>query len=743
MKECRYVGRVLSDEQTEAKTCGAVQYTSDLYAPGMLFLVCKGSEIAHGRILSIDLSEAEKVPGVRKIYTFLNTPDKLYDRGRVSQSEDVPNQERLFARHIRYYGERVAAVAASTQEAALKACRLIRVEYEALPAVFTIEEALLEDAFPIHEEGNKKELSHFSLGKLKEEKNDRVFGTRMRCGRITHLSMETTAVRARYEKGTKKLSIFTGGQTVFGIRSTVADFLEMPYSKVRVVKMPMGGSFGCKQETILEVLAAYAAKDLNADVRWVLSREEQIVSSMQKHSYVAEIESRFTERGILDGLLLDLTLDAGAYVTVSGTYVRAIGAKLGKTYRINQIEYRGRYVCTNTPICGSFRSWGTVELCTALEMHMNHVARELSLDPVELRLRNVHESGDIDPVTRISVENVRFKDALIKGRDQFAWEEEKRLCEQKNEEKGRYRYGVGMAVCSHTSSFYIKQVDVATASMRLQDDGSLIINVPVHDHGCGTVLALKKIAAEVLQLPPERIELPEADSEKNGYDYGCYASRSVYSLGNAVKSCAEGLLALLKETASCKLDCVLSAVRYKKGVFFAENRPRKTLSLHELWCYSLEKRGRDLAFTCTVNASANPGTAAAHFVRVRVDTFTGHVKVEKYLAVHDVGRAVNPDFCRGQIGSGIQQGIGIALTEELKVDPATGRSLITNFKNYQVANAADLPEYETLLLEEGEPSGPFGAKGIGEVVVGPAPAALSEAVSFALGMEILDRKSVV
>ena len=738
MRELHYVGRTLPDEQVYGKVTGEITYTSDLSGKGTLYLKCRPSETAHGMIRSIDTAGALKVPGVRKIYTWENTPDRYYDRGRVSISEkdSVPNQEKLFDRHVRYYGERVAAVAADTPEAAEKACRLIRVEYDPLPAVLSPEDAMKEGAPLLHEGGNLYECRGNSWGDYRRAEGEFTFRSKAGCGRITHLSMETSGVRAKYEKGSGKLTIWEGTQTVFGVRSTVADFLEMPYSRVRVIKMPMGGSFGCKQEMILEVLAAYVAKDLCADVKWILTREEQIVNTMMKHSLTAEVESKFRKDGTIVGMSVDMTLDAGAYFTISPSYIRSISGKLGKIYRIPNIRSRGRCVCTNTPVNGSFRSWGTGELNIALETHMNFAAKQLGMDPVELRLKNVLSPGEKEVLHGVTVSNVRFRDVLEKGRDRFEWERRKEDCAKKNREGGRYRYGTGVAVASHTSSFYPYQPDVASCSMRLQDDGSLIVHVPVHDHGCGTVLAMKKIAAEVLQIGPEMITLREADTENMPYDYGCYASRSVYSLGNAVKACAEKLLLLLKENASDMLNCVPSRICYEKGYFHAEGKKRKKLSLSDLWVYALNVRGRDLFCSCTVNAGTNPGTAAAHFVQVRVDTFTGHVDVEKYLAVHDVGKAVNPDLCRGQAGSGIQQGMGIALREEIKIDPATGRTLITNFKNYEVANVCDIPDYEVILVEDSEPTGPFGAKGIGEVVVAPAPAAIAAAVNSALDTEL-------
>lgn len=734
----RYIGKSLSNDGAYGKVTGATTYCSDMDSVGMIHLKCKPSEITHGMIRSIDTAQAWKVPGVLGIYTCENTTDKYFDRGRVSAVEAAgsPNQERLFDRRVRFFGERVAAVAAETVEAAEKACRLIKVEYQELPAVLTPEEAMAEDAPRLHETGNVYETAA-DYGDYDSAKGEYTFRTLAHIGRMTHLSMETQTARAWYDKAEGKLTLWTGTQTVFGVRSTVADFLEMPYSKVRVVKQVMGGSFGCKQEMVIEPLVAYVAKDLRADVKLVFTREEQIINAMLKHSLDEQVESKVDKDGKIHGIFLDIVMESGAYQTISPSYLRTIGGKLGKVYNMENIKFTGRSVCTNTPVNGSFRSWGSAEATMAVESHWNYVAKQLKMDPVEFRLKNHLPPYAREVMHGANIGYARFEECLRRGSQQFGWEERKAACAGKNKTDSRYRFGVGMALCSHTSSFYPYQTEVASAAARIQDDGSLVVHVPIHDHGCGTVMAMKKIAAEVFETDLEKIELKEADTQNMPYDYGCYASRTIYTLGRAVKTCCEELLEKAAAVAARILDCAENTVLYQDGEFHSEPKPEKTVSLKTVWEYSVHHIGRDLYHACTTNAWANPGTAGAHFAQVRVDTFTGKVEVEHCLSVHDVGKAINPDMCMGQIGSGIQQGMGMALCEEIKIDPKTGRTLITNFKNYEVANAYDMPDYDVLLIEEPEDSGPYGAKGIGEIVIAPVAPALTAAVNDALGTDLM------
>lgn len=736
-KDYQYIGKELSNDMSYGKVTGSVKYCGDMQSIGMLHMKLKPSTIAHGYIKNIDISEAESVEGVKAVYTYLNTPDTKFDRGRVANYENVPYQEKLFNRHIRFMGERVAGVVAISEEIADYACQKIKVEYEELPTAITVENALKVDAVKIHKEGNICVVPEINYGDYDGCFAENYYKSKTHMGRITHLTMETHASRALFEKSTGKLIIWSPCQTAFGIRSTIADFFNMPYSKVRVIKAVMGGSFGCKQETILEPLTAYAAIHLKADVKLVFTREEQIINTMLKHNADITVESKIHNDGIIEGLSVSAVLDSGAYQTITPSYTSTMGGKLGKVYRLSNLHYDGKSVCTNTPINGSFRSWGSCEIALALENHLNLVAEEMKMDPIELRLKNVKNEYEMDIIKKVPIGNAHFKKCLIQGRDAFEWEKRKKECEEKNKNV-RYRYGIGMAVSSHTSSFYPYMVDMANAAIRLQEDGSLIVNVGIHDHGCGTVLAMKKIAAEVMEMDIELIELGEVDTEVSLYDYGCYASRTVYCLGNAVKHCCEKLLVKARTVASIALQCNDRHLIYEDGVFYKENNPNLRIDLKDVSKYCITVMGEDVYETYSYNASEGPGVPAAHFTEVEVDTFTGMVRVVDCLSVHDIGKAINPEICRGQVGSGIQQGIGIALCEDIKIHPKTGKTLIDNLKNYEVTNAFDMPDYKTIFIEEEEENGPFGAKSIGEVVVVPVAPAIVAAVNNALGTKLTE-----
>ncbi|MBQ6583251.1 MAG: molybdopterin-dependent oxidoreductase [Mogibacterium sp.] len=421
-KTCQYIGTSTGCDDAYGKVTGSVRYCADLLAPGQLHMRLCPAEITHGRIVAIDITRAEKMPGVRAVYTWQNTPDRPYDRGRVIRYENVTYQERLFDPHIRYRGERIAAVVADTEEHAAAACRAITAEYEEYPAALTPEQALREDApevqvYPPYGDVTEPVRNRYDVGPLTTGDYDscsaeHVHTSRTHLSRMTHLTLETQACRARYDRGKDLLTVWTGTQISFGIRSTVADLVGLPYARVRVIKTPMGGSFGCRQEAIVEPLAAYAAYDLRADVLLSYTREEQIGNAMLKHNVDFAVESKTGSDGTIEGMRISAVLDAGAYTTVSHWFLGEIGSKSGKVYRIPNLDFRGICVNTNTPVNGSFRSWGSSDIAAAMENHINIIAKDLGIDPVEFRLRNVHLAHEEDLLNRRNIGKTHFTECL-------------------------------------------------------------------------------------------------------------------------------------------------------------------------------------------------------------------------------------------------------------------------------------------------------------------------------------------
>ncbi len=730
----KYVGKDEAIHDALGKATGQLTYCGDLQTFGMLHMKLLRSPVAHAKITSLDVSRAEALPGVVKVLSFANTPDFHYNRGRILPEELSPNQETLFTDHVRFVGDRIAAVVAQTVAIAEQACSLITFTYQELPAVFTPAQALANPV-EIHPADNLVEAGGQQRGDFHSVTQGRQIVSSSDLARTTHVAMELHAAVAEYRPAEDKLTVWTPCQSVFGIRYQLGQIFQMPLHKIRVIKTTMGGSFGSKQETILEPLAAAAALAVKGTVKLVFDREEVIANTMLKHPAHMDIASRFTEDGQCLAMDYDATLDAGAYQTISPSYAGAIGAKLGKVYDIPNFIYRGRSICTNTPVSGSYRSWSSSEAVFAMENHFNQVAQELGMDPIELRRKNIVQPMALNQLAGFPLGNVRLEECLDQGAAAFDWAASRAACAAQPA-NSRYRRGVGMALGSHTSGMYPHSHDMGAMLLKLQGDGSLIVDLCVHDHGCGTITALRNIIAETMDLDPSMISLKEGDTDAQLYDYGCYGSRTIYVIGRAVQLACLQLQELMAEYAGQMLGASQWRISFAEGYAYVDAQPEKRVSYSEIAYYALCTAEKTVSTIYHYGAHSNPGTGAAHFVQVAVDTYTGLVKVERYLAVHDIGFAINPVLCKAQIGGAVQQGVGIALGEIIKVNPHNGALLSKGLKNYGMRNAYDMPDVEVLLIEDGEPDGPFGAKGVGEVAVVPVSPAVVAAVNHALGSNL-------
>ena len=679
----QYIGKSTPVNNSRAKASGLLRYAGDMKLPNMLHMKLVLSPVAHGIVKAIDASAALAMPGVAAVLSFENTVDTKYNRGRVRISEDVMDQETLFSRHVRFVGDRVAAVLADSPEIAAAAAEKIKLEIEELPAVFTVEDAMKEGAPQLHEGGNTVTLPESGFGGKYSDAQGEEFIHRSQTQRITHIAMETHCAVADYNPGTDRMTVWSPTQATFGVRSCVAALLGMPMSHVRAIKTPMGGSFGCKQEMILEPLAAVGAKMTGRPVKLQLDRRETILCTVLRHPIKSEIRAKFDKGHILKALDLTAELDAGGYQGVSPDYMGSMFKKLSWVYGVEDVAYHATSTCTNTPMSGSYRGWGGPETAFIMENMMNAAA-------------------------------------------------------QAQDRSSRYLKGVGLAVSTHTSGYYPRRLDWCTVTAKFEEDGSASFNCNIHDHGCGTVAALKNIAAEELSIPPDTIDFPEGDTEYNGLDNGCYTSRTIYVTGRAVQETAQKLKALLLENAAKLMDCDACELSCQDGMVFVTADPSRRKTYSDVVYYSADQYGGSGAIfvSHTYQPSSNPGPASAHFAEVEVDTLTGLCRLTAFTAAHDVGKAINPEICRGQVGSALQQGMGLVFCEQVKIDPKTGQTLNATMQRYHVARACDFPHIETVLVENGSPEGPYGAKSIGESCFVPVAPALLAAVNDALQTDL-------
>jgi CO/xanthine dehydrogenase Mo-binding subunit len=734
MGDLIYVGKTFPIHDAPQKVTGSLVYLNDMVLPNMVYAKLLLSSVAHGIIKKIDTSRAEALPGVCRVFTHLNTPTRTYSRYRIVPGQNnCLEDERLFTEKVRFVGDRVAAVVATSLEIATEAISLIDIDYEVLPALCSPEEALSNDRIRIHSEGNLIHEFDHQTGEQPLFQNEWLLvETSTNTQKVHHAALETHSCIANFESS-GKLTIWAASQGVFGIRTIVADLLDLAYNQVRVIKVPMGGSFGGRQEAILEPITAYLAKEVKRPVKVIFNRVESMIATMTRPATSTRIKTTVSRDGMLKACAVENVVDAGAYATSSIDNAYAMSKKISRLYRIPCYSHQSKIVYTNTPVAGGARGWGAPEIITAMELHMDAVAKRLAMNPLEYRLKNLVHPYDYDEISHISLGNARIIDCLEKGAAAFGWNER---YSRKHDIKGRYRRGVGLGCAAHKNGMYGGFPEHSTMTLKMNEDGTFILNTGLHDVGCGTLTSIQQITAEVLEVSPGSITVLEADTEYGPYDFGSYGSRVTYICG----ACAYEVAMQVKEKL---LDCaslILGEPKERLDVNDGYVRiigQKQQIRYRDIATTAKVKDNTDIVVTHTYHGTSNPGAYGVHFAEAEVDTETGMVRVTDYLAAHDIGKAINPGMVEGQIEGSVQNGIGYALYEELIIN-REGTILNGSFKNYHVVNAPDMPRIKTLLLELGGDDGPYGAKSIGEVAFVPVAAAVINAVNNALGTSLSD-----
>lgn len=721
------------------KVSGRLAFTADMEIDGLLYAKLVFSTAAHGVVREIDTQDARTVPGVVAIFHHGNTPDNKYNSTIWFEGQEVPEDETMFPRTVRHVGDRVAAIVAETQEIADFAAELIKVEYDPLPADLDLTAAL--ERCPSREDGepdapfqNPVFETRFDYGNTPGafEAADLTVADRVVTPKTHHCAIENHISIAIPEADGRTL-ILTPCQSVFAVQTVAAKALGIAAARLRVIKTPIGGSFGGKAEPVLDPLCAFFARTLGRPVCIAFNRQETFTATRTRANVIGHIQTAVSSDGRILARDTDVLIDIGAYCTGGVFLPPAMSQRLCRLYDIKNQRYRGRSLYTNTPPTGAHRGYGSPQIHAVSEINLDHVARKLGMDPVALRLKNLIHPDAIDPVTGTTVGNARIRDCVEEGAARFRW------CEKRARGPcgGRLKRGVGMACATHINGCFPGFHEATTASLRLRGDGRLDLTCALHDLGCGSNTALAQIIAEEISIPPAHIVFSAVDTDICAYDLGTRASRMTYIAGEAVRRAAESLKTQILATASLALNSAVADLVLEDGYVRRNSPPVHAISLSDLAAFE-ENRKRQISATETYRATTNPGSYAAHFAEVEVDTLTGAVKVLDYLAVHDLGRAINPQLVEGQIHGGIQMGIGYALFEDIDVDPRNGRMTGDRFSRYHLANAPEMPPIEIILVEKEEPTGPFGAKAVGEIATIPPAPAIVNAVNCALDTNLTE-----
>lgn len=731
--DLRYVGGSYPVHDVTEKVTGELVYGSDFSVPGMLHAKLILSPIPHGYVTHIDASRAEALPGVVKVFSHENAPMDGFSRARIHPGQDMSfYDETLFSRHVRFVGDRVAAVVATSRETAAAAAALVEVEYEESPAMLTVDAALAPDAVPIHEDGNLLFEHEIDKGRRPDLESAVLVSSATSTPRIHHAALEPHVCIAQGHS-TGGMTVWTTSQGVYAARTVIAELLRLDYHRVRVIKLPMGGSFGGKTEYIIEPVCAFLALATRRPVKLLLDREECMIATMVRPATSTSIRTACTP----DGELLDFeavsTLDSGGFAASTPDYSIHMCKKVTKLYRVPHYRHAGRAVYTNTPVGGAARGWGAPEMAAATEIHMDRMAARLRLDPVELRLKNMVEPHDIDLVTDLPLGDARVSECLRRGALAFDWAARR----ARPAGRGRLRRGVGVAAGAHKNGMYGAFPEASRMSLKMNEDGTFQLNASLHDVGCGVVTTMKVIVAEVLGVSPDLIAAGEADTATTPFDYGTYGSRVTYVVGECARQVAEKVKGRLLAAAADLLREPVEHLVAADGAVRVRGATERAIAYRDIARLSEMRHVPSIAASMTYYAVSNPASYSVQFAEVEVDCATGLVAVTDFLAVADVGRAINRGMVEAQYQGAVQMGIGYALYEHLDVDEH-GRAGVDGFKNYHIVNAPDMPDVKVLLVEHEGDDGPFGAKSVGEVATVPTAAAVVNAVNHALATELSD-----
>ena len=720
------------------KVTGSALYAEDVRLPRMVYGALVRSPLPHARILSIDTSAARRLPEVRAVVTGSDTEMEYY-------GYELHDQRVFALEKVRYQGEPVAAVAADTPDAARAAAALVKVEYETLPAVFDPEEALSEGAPLVHDDPNAYQLDWESERKgnlcyrLEFGNGDveRGFAQADQVIEGTYTTPEAHAGAIEPHSATAmtdpsgRITIWTTTQKPFAVRSYLAKALKRPINTFRVVPTHIGGGFGGKLFPVVEPYVVLLAERCGLPVQMTLSREEEMSSAMLlRHPSRVSIKTGVMNDGALVAHQVRMLFNTGAYGPY-GPNTAALGSLMaGGPYRIPNLKITGLVTYTNNVPKGSIRCPSGPQLAFAVETHIDKVARAVGMDGLSLRLKNAWEDGDTT-CTGQTLTAVSLKTCLQRAADAVEWGR-----------PGPPGTGKGLACNWWVSGTWGTQTLLET-----NEDATFRLISGCVDMGTGGLSSsVLQMAAAGLGVPAASIQLVRGDTDTLPWDHGHGGSRTTFTIARSAYEAALDLKRQLLEEAAQRLEAAPQDLVLEAGRIFARANPDNSVSLAEI-CYHRHKtRGGPLVGVSSLldeqlptgNAHPVGGFPApsfcAHAVELAIDDTTGEITLKRYAAVHDVGKAINPTGCEGQIEGGVAMGLGLAMMEELR--EANGRILNPGFADYLLISAEDMPPLQTILVEQPALEGPVGVKGVGEPPIAPPTGAIANALANALGVDV-------
>lgn len=720
------------------KATGQAVYTEDMKLPGMVYAAIVRSPFARARVTAIDLTEAEATPGYAGALLPEEVPAVRFNCSGNPPSALLYADEEVLTKTPRCQGDRILVVAAESAASARAAADAVRVSYEKENPALSLKDALKDGAVPIQPHLSETNVINHrqveqgdvdaALGSSAQVAQDQ-FSTQL----MQHVPIEPTGCICDYQDG--QLTVYSCSQTIYQERRILAELLELPEGNVRIIKTIVGGGFGARQQLHAQHAAAFLSRKLNRPVKLIYTREEDLTASTARHAMEVKMRLGADASGTITGADINLWADSGPYTTHTPTVVAAASRKFH--YRAPHYRFSGRSVLTNRAVAGAFRGYGNTQATFAREILMDRLAMDLDMDPVELRLKNQVQPGESFPCASMPVTSCAMEacarrcqeiQAKIDAEEGLRWDEE-------------VRQAWGIAFCCHGSGPSSKE-GLSSALIMLNDDGSVNLLVGSCDIGQGSETMLSQIAAEELGIPLSLVRIKAADTLLTPYDTGTFGSSQTFVCGNAV--------ALAAADAKEKLCAAMEKLVPGRKAIWEKGRLRITepagngspehsriLSLAEAVRETMfHPLGSVIVGSGCYKAEHSPNPFSVCFVKAEYQPAIHGIRLLHIIEVADVGTPINILTVEGQLEGGIAQGVGYALYERLEYLPAMGRTFSTDLLHYRIPLMADMPKLHVDIAESFEPTGPLGAKSVGELSTVPVAPAIVNAVRRASGMEI-------
>ncbi len=719
------------------KVAGTLPYADDWGFPGMLHGVVVRAHMPSARINGIDVTEARAVPGVRAVLTAADIPHNVIAEEASGLGIDAIVQPVLASDRVRYDGEPVAIIAAETPGAAVDAAALVEIEYEDTPGVFDTEAALADDAPAVHAGGNRYITWRSAIGDVDAalERADVVVEETYISQRVDHAYLEPEAGVGWVDSdGVITLRVST--QVIEHVRQ-LADILKLPHSRVRVIASYMGGGFGGKEDMTVEPYLALLVWKTRRPVRMVWERQESLLARQKRHPFRMHYRTGAMNDGTIVAQDIQIIGDAGAYPLLSSRVLFAGAVNSTGPYRCSDARVESVAVFTNTVPTSAMRGFGAMQVVFGYESQMDRIAQRLGLDRAEIRERNFVELRD----RRVTDEEIDTHPGVLECMHR-ALEELGDPSAPSN--GGKVGQGFGCSMQPYGRSVFF--ADRASCWIGLEQDGTMIVRAGVTDLGAGQAASLVDIAGEILGVTADRTSVHIGDTALTPLTGGTFATRQLYMSGNATLKVARELRDKLAPVAADLLGCEPDQLEFADNKVAVVDESDRSISMAEL---SKTAENRDVMPYCHSTFHAETGefdpstgrgrsypdyTYGCHAVEVEVSEDTGEVRIVKYVACHDIGRAIDMQRAVGQIQGAVAQGVGYALSEDVEINDGVIDS--TLFADYLIPTSVDLPDINAIALELYPGKGPLGARGIGEPPIGPPAAAVASAIENAVGVRL-------